>query len=112
MNLASRLQKYAEIGRLVSAVIAFAWSNGSFVAFTQMLRVPLNGLRNDMNWPSGEICAPAISGSPKNRSRSMIGGRPPFAAVEGACAGARPADATSIARPAINEWTRGFMHNS
>src|SRR2546425_2115128 len=88
MNLASRLQKYVEIGRLVSAVIAFAWSNGSFVPFTQMLRVPLNGLRNAMYWPSGEICAPAISGSPKKRSRSMIGGKPAVdvAAARAACA--------------------------
>src|SRR6185312_6643947 len=29
-----------------------------------------------MNLPSGEIWAPAISGSPKKRSRSIIGGRP------------------------------------
>src|SRR5687767_3710451 len=28
-----------------------------------------------MNLPSGEICAPAISGSSKNTSRSMSGGR-------------------------------------
>ena len=48
--------------------------NGSAVFFTQTLRVPLNGLINAMNAPSGEICAPAISGSPKNSSRSIIGG--------------------------------------
>src|SRR6185295_8771063 len=62
------------IGRLVSAVIGFALVNGSAVFFTQTLRVPLNGLRNAMNAPSGEICAPAISGSPKKSSRSIIGG--------------------------------------
>src|SRR6185369_2849594 len=74
MYLPSRDQKKPGIGRLVSAVIGFALVNGSAVFFTQMLRVPLNGLRNAMNAPSGEICAPAISGSPKNSSRSMIGG--------------------------------------
>jgi hypothetical protein len=46
-----------------------------------MLRVPLNGLRNAMYWPSGEIWPPAISGSPKKSSRSLIGGSP---AVEAA----------------------------
>src|SRR5688500_19755124 len=39
-----------------------------------MLREPLNGLMKAMNAPSGEICAPAISGSPKNSSRSISGG--------------------------------------
>src|SRR5215213_8498369 len=74
MYLPSRDQKYVGIGRLVSAVIGFALANGSPVFFTQILRVPLNGLTNAMNAPSGEICAPAISGSPKNSSRSIMGG--------------------------------------
>src|ERR1051325_11110879 len=39
-----------------------------------MLRVPLNGLTKAMYVPSGEIWAPAISGSPKNASRSITGG--------------------------------------
>src|SRR4030095_13253843 len=75
MNLPSRLQKYWGIGR-VSAVIGFALSNGSSVRLTQMLRVPLKGLMKAMNLPSGEIWAPAISGSPKKRSRSISGGSP------------------------------------
>src|SRR4029079_9645224 len=62
------------MGRFVSAVIGFALSNDSAVFFTQMLRVPLNGLINAMKAPSGEICAPAISGSPNNNSRSLGGG--------------------------------------
>ena len=62
------------MGRFVSAVIGFALSNGSPAFFTQMLRVPLKGLMKAMYWPSGEICAPEISGSPKNSSRSMTGG--------------------------------------
>src|SRR5438105_10993520 len=76
MYLPSRLQKYAGIGRVVSAVIAFALSKDSSVRLTQMLRVPLNGLMKAMNLPSGEICAPEISGSPKNTSRSIKGGGP------------------------------------
>src|SRR6185369_17466260 len=74
MYLPSRDQKYVGMGRLVSAVIGLALANGSAVFFTQTLRVPLNGLINAMNAPSGEICAPAISGSPKKISRSIIGG--------------------------------------
>src|SRR5437868_7895064 len=76
MYLPSRLQKYAGIGREVSAVIGLALSKGSSERLTQTLRVPLRGLMKAMNFPSGEICAPEISGSPKNNSRSMIGGRP------------------------------------
>src|ERR1041385_5735116 len=76
MYLPSRLQKYAGIGREVSAVIGFALSKESSVRLTQTLRVPLKGFMKAMNFPSGEICAPEISGSPKNNSRSMIGGRP------------------------------------
>ena len=48
MNFPSRDQKYCEIGRAVSAVIGRAFSNGSATPFTQMLRTPLNGLRNAM----------------------------------------------------------------
>src|ERR1041384_4688871 len=75
MYLLSRLQKYAGMGRLVSAVTGFAALKGSSVFLTQMLRVLLSGLRKAMYFPSGEICAPEISGSPKNNSRSMSGGR-------------------------------------
>src|SRR5437867_11891408 len=74
MYLLSRLQKYAGMGRFVSAVTGFAALKGSSVFLTQMLRVLLSGLRKAMYFPSGEICAPEISGSPKNNSRSMIGG--------------------------------------
>src|SRR5687767_15526238 len=73
MYLPSRDQKYAGIGRL-SAVIGLAFANGSAVFLTQMLREPLNGLIKAMNAPSGEIWAPAISGSPKKSSRSIRGG--------------------------------------
>src|SRR5436309_11442947 len=74
MYLLSRLQKYAGMGRFVSAVTGFAALNGSSVFLSQMLRVLLSGLRKAMYFPSGEICAPEISGSPKNSSRSMSGG--------------------------------------
>src|SRR5258708_38773339 len=76
MYLPSRLQKYAGMGRVVSAVIGFALSKDSSVCLTQTLRVPFKGLIKAMNLPSGEICAPELSGSPKKRSRSIIGGRP------------------------------------
>src|SRR5260370_39945109 len=79
MYLPSRLQKYAGIGRVVSAVIAFALSKGSSVRLTQTLRVPLKGLIKAMNLPSGEICAAEISGSPKKSSRSIIGAGPVWA---------------------------------
>src|SRR5438128_9899094 len=95
MYLPSRLQKYPGIGRAVSAVIGFAFSKGSSVVLTQILRVPLNGLINAMNLPSGEICAPEISGSPKNNSRSITGGNP-FV-----CAYARLAVASESARQEI-----------
>src|SRR2546425_2078180 len=74
MYLPSRLQKYAGIGRVVSAVIGFALSKDSSVRSTQTLRVPFKGLIKAMNLPSGEICAPEISGSPKKSSRSIMGG--------------------------------------
>src|SRR5437899_4891399 len=107
-NFASRLQKYWLIGRLVSAVIGRALSNASSARFTQMLRVPLNGFRNEMNRPSGEICAPAISGSPKKSSRSMIGGTP-LAAV---CACAEQIETTTYARASATERKRFDMQNS
>src|ERR1700748_1443546 len=40
-----------------------------------MLRVSFHGFMKAMYSPSGESCAPEISGSPKINSRSMIGGR-------------------------------------
>src|SRR5512146_1163208 len=52
-----------------------------------MLRVSFQGLRKEMYLPSGEICAPAISGLPKKSSRSMSGGRPDWA-FAGVLAGA------------------------
>src|SRR2546428_4840344 len=76
MYLPSRLQKYAGIGRVVSAVIGLALSKDSSVRLTQTLRVPFRGLIKAMNLPSGEICAPEISGSPKKSSRSIMGGKP------------------------------------
>src|SRR4026209_2998255 len=76
MYLPSRLQKYWLTGRLLSAVRGLAASNGSSVRLTQILRVPLKGFTNAMNFPSGEIWAPEISGSPKNNSRSIKGGAP------------------------------------
>ena len=97
MYLPSRLQKYDGIGRAVSAVIGRAFSNGSSVVLTQMLRVPLNGLTKAMNLPSGEIWAPEISGSPKNDSRSMTGGNP-FACACVRCAAASESARQEIAR--------------
>src|SRR5258706_7549949 len=64
------------MGRVVSAVSGLAESKGASVALIQTLRVPLNGLIKAMNLPSGDIWAPAISGSPKNNSRSIRGGMP------------------------------------
>src|SRR2546423_4700153 len=64
------------MGRVVSAVIGRALSNGSSARLTQTLRVPLNGLIKAMNLPSGDIWAPTISGSPKNSSRSIKGAWP------------------------------------
>src|SRR5689334_3493221 len=82
MNFPSLLQKYCVTGRLVSLVMSLAAVQGSLTRFTQMLRVSLYGLRNEMYLPSGDICAPEISGLPKNSSRSMSGGSLPL------CAGA------------------------
>src|SRR6516165_6906910 len=74
MYFESRLQKYCRIGRVASLLTGRAALKGSPAFFTQMLRVPLNGFRNDRYCPSGEICAPAIWISPKNAARSIIGG--------------------------------------
>src|ERR1700735_884442 len=76
MYLPSRVQKNPAIGRLVSVVSSRAASNGSFTPFTYTLRVSLHGFWNATYFPSGESCAPAISGLPKMISRSMIGGSP------------------------------------
>src|SRR5215211_488332 len=86
------------MGRLVSAVTGFAFVNGSAVFFTQTLRVPLKGLIKAMKAPSGEICAPTISGSPKNNSRSIIGG---LCAHTGAASA--PINRTENIRKRINE---------
>src|ERR1043165_8528256 len=63
-----------------------------------MLRVPLNGLTKAMYVPSGEIWAPAISGSPKNASRSITGGVCAQTGAESASSNS----VESISRP-INE---------
>jgi hypothetical protein len=86
--LLSRLQKNPGIGRFVSAVIRFAAVNGSETPFTQRFIVPFHGLRNAMWRPSGEIVPVAISGLPKNSSRSMSGGSPASMADVRAGAGA------------------------
>src|SRR5688500_20321868 len=109
MYLLSRLQKNAGIGRFVSAVIRFAAVNGSATPFTQRFIVPFHGLRNAMWRPSGEIVPVAISGLPKNNSRSMSGGSPATmaAAPAGARAGrageARSASAAGVATPATRD---------
>src|SRR6185436_15270561 len=74
MYLLSRLHRYAGIGRFGSLVTRCALSNGSAAFFTQTFRVSFHGLRNAMYCPSGEICAPAISGLPKKSSLSLSGG--------------------------------------
>ena len=63
--------------RFVSALIGFAAAKGSSAFFTQMFRVPLYGFRNEIYFPSGEICAAVIFTSPKNASRSISGGSSP-----------------------------------
>src|SRR3954471_21986716 len=78
MYFPSLLQKYWVTGRLVSLVISLAADHGAVTGFTQTLRVSLYGLRNEMNFPSGEIWAPEISGLPKKSSRSISGGSFPF----------------------------------
>src|SRR6185503_16917574 len=59
MYFESRDQKVLLIGRFVSAVSNLAFSNGSSARLTQMFIVSLYGLRKAMNFPSGEIEAPA-----------------------------------------------------
>src|SRR5947209_2544915 len=49
-----------------------------------------------MNLPSGESCAPEISGSPKNSSRSINGGRP-FCRAEARAGESATAEATQRA---------------
>src|ERR1051325_7708585 len=77
--------------------MGLALANGSAVFLTQMLRVPLKRLTKAMNVPSGEVCAPAISGSPKKISRSIIGGA---CAQAGAARGTKN-KAERISRPII-----------
>src|SRR5687767_7162043 len=90
MERLSRLQKKAGMGRLLSAVTRRAEVYGSPTFFTHTLRVSFQGFRKAMYLPSGEICAPAISGLPKNSSRSSSGGSPAaaLAGAFGATAGA------------------------
>src|SRR5260370_39874280 len=76
MYLPARVQRNVGIGRLVSVVRRRAAEKGSSVFFTQMLRVSFHGFWNAMYLPSGEICAPEISGLPKRSSRSISGGKP------------------------------------
>src|SRR5262245_32295445 len=73
MNLPSRLQKNDGIGRFVSSVSGMAALKGSVARLTQMLRVSLYGLIKAINCPSGESCAPDISGFPNSNSRSIKG---------------------------------------
>src|ERR1043165_7165329 len=82
--------------------MGLAFANGSAVFLTQMLRVPLKGLTKAMNVPSGEICAPAISGSPKKISRSIIGG----ACAQAGAARVTNNKAESISRPIIERRER------
>src|SRR6266704_4424107 len=88
------------MGRLLSAVMGFAASKGSSVRLTQTFRVPLNGFTKAMNFPSGEIWAPEISGSPKNNSRSIIGGSA-FACAWVRCAAASESARQEIARTKV-----------
>ncbi len=80
MYFESRLQKYCRTGRVVSLLIGRAALKGSPAFFTQMLRVPLYGFKNERYCPSGDICAPPIWISPKKAARSIIGGCSPTAA--------------------------------
>src|ERR1700722_20411596 len=75
MNLESRVHRKPATGRAVSVVIRRAELNGWSVFFTQIFLVSVQGLRNARYRPSGESCAPEISGLPNNSSRSMSGGR-------------------------------------
>src|SRR6202034_3655442 len=70
---------------------------GSPAFFTQIFLVPLYGCRNEMYWPSGEICAPVIRASPKNEFRSIIGG---------CCALQHVASTTTNAKKPATRFTR------
>src|SRR6185369_834887 len=63
------------MGRNVSAVKTCADSKGAFASFTQTFIVPLYVFKNDIYFPSGESWPPAITGGPKNSSRSISGGK-------------------------------------
>src|ERR1019366_3212260 len=89
--LPSHVHPYPATGRLASVVNSRAALNGSAAFLTQILRVLFHGFKKARYFPSGEICAPAISGLPNSSSRSISGGDP--------CAGSETADASSdIAR--------------
>src|SRR5262245_36742834 len=64
-----------------------------------MLRVSFQGLRKATYLPSGESWAPAISGLPKNSSRSMSGGAPALAAWARAGSAGRARTAARATRP-------------
>src|SRR6185295_7033530 len=81
MYFPSRLHSQVAMGRLVSVVRRWAELNGSSVLFTHRLRVSFQGLTNARYLPSGEICAPVISGFPNNRSRSIKAGAGELCAV-------------------------------
>ncbi len=82
--------------------MSLAAENGSSAFFTQMLRVSSYGFMKAISRPSGEICAPAISGLPKNSSRSSSGGTPSRLACARAGAGASTA---AIASAEITDKT-------
>src|SRR5580704_12427996 len=74
MYFPSRLHNQVPIGRLVSVVSSLAELKGSAVFFTHKFRVSFHGLMKARYSPSGEICAPVISGFPNNSSRSISPG--------------------------------------
>src|ERR1700730_6024011 len=71
MYFPSRLHIQVPIGRFVSVVNSLAELNGSSVFLTHKFRVFFHGLMNARYSPSGETCAPVISGFPNNSSRSI-----------------------------------------
>src|SRR3989304_4165251 len=73
-----------------------------------MLRVSFQGLRKAMYFPSGEIWAAAISGLPKNSSRSRMGGSPAagLVAAGAACASDARRLAARTAHPATGRSKR------
>src|SRR5258708_10489715 len=95
MYFPSRLHNQGPMGRFVSVVTSQAQLNGAWDFFTHRLRVSFQGLMKAMYLPSGEICAPVISGFPNNSSRSMR-------------AGADESCAASVGVSAAN--TRSVMH--